>query len=92
MKRRGLLGACLAGAVAMGAGMATPAQAKTFAMVFKVLNNAFTPPLQAGCKAAAEKLGVTCTFMGPTGWPCRLATRRRWRGCCGWRRNATFRW
>jgi ribose transport system substrate-binding protein len=65
MKRYGLLGACLAGAMVVGAGTAPPAQAKTFAMVFKVLNNAFTPPLQAGCKAAAEKLHVTCTFMGP---------------------------
>jgi ribose transport system substrate-binding protein len=65
MKRSGVLGACLAGAVAVGAGAAPPAQAKTFAMVFKVLNNAFTPPLQAGCKAAGEKLQVTCTFMGP---------------------------
>ncbi len=65
MKRYGLLGACLACAVALGAGTTPPAQAKTFAMVFKVLNNAFTPPLQAGCKAAAEKLHLTCTFMGP---------------------------
>ena len=63
MKRIGWLGVCLAGAVAVGT--AAPAQAKTFAMVFKVLNNAFTPPLQAGCKAAAEKLHVTCTFIGP---------------------------
>jgi ribose transport system substrate-binding protein len=65
MKRYGLLGACVAGAVAVTAGAAAPAQAKTFAMVFKVLNNAFTPPLQAGCKAAADKLHLTCTFMGP---------------------------
>lgn len=63
MKRTLLLGACLSGALALSGG--TPAQAKTFAMVFKVLNNAFTPPLQAGCKAAAKKLDVTCTFMGP---------------------------
>jgi len=63
MKR--LVGACLVGAAVLGAGAPAPAQAKTFAMVFKVLNNAFTPPLQAGCKAAAEKLHVTCTFMGP---------------------------
>lgn len=63
MKRQGLLAACVAGAIALGTGV--PAQAKTFAMVFKVLNNAFTPPLQAGCKAAGEKLGVTCTFIGP---------------------------
>jgi ribose transport system substrate-binding protein len=63
MRRIGLLGACLAGAVMVSG--AAPAEAKTFAMVFKVLNNAFTPPLQAGCKAAAAKLNVTCTFMGP---------------------------
>lgn len=65
MKRYGMMGACLASALALGVGAAAPAQAKTFAMVFKVLNNAFTPPLQAGCKAAAEKLHLTCTFMGP---------------------------
>ena len=65
MRRVGLLGACVAGAVAMGAGTATPVQAKTFARVFQGLNNAFPPPLQAGCKAAGEKLNVTCTFMGP---------------------------
>jgi ribose transport system substrate-binding protein len=62
MKRHLLLSACLASLVGVAA---PPAQAKTFAMVFKVLNNAFTPPLQAGCKAAEEKLKVTCTFMGP---------------------------
>ena len=65
MKRIALLGTCVAAALALASATATPAQAKTFAMVFKVLNNAFTPPLQAGCKAAAEKLHVTCTFMGP---------------------------
>jgi ribose transport system substrate-binding protein len=58
-------GAGLIGVAVLGVGAPAPAQAKTFAMVFKVLNNAFTPPLQAGCKAAAEKLHVTCTFMGP---------------------------
>src|SRR5690349_4960031 len=65
MKR--YLGACLVGAAVLGTGSPAPApaQAKTFAMVFKVLNNAFTPPLQEGCKAAAQKLHVTCTFMGP---------------------------
>ncbi len=64
MQPRNLLGACLVGTAAL-AGSHAPAQAKTFAMVFKVLNNAFTPPLQAGCKAAQEALHVTCTFMGP---------------------------
>ena len=62
MKRQLLLGVGLAAVLGVAA---PPAEAKTFAMVFKVLNNAFTPPLQAGCKAAAEKLNVTCTFMGP---------------------------
>lgn len=55
--------ACLAGA------LAAPAQAaeREFALVFKVLNNAFSPPIDAGCKAAAAKLGdVTCTYLGPT--------------------------
>jgi ribose transport system substrate-binding protein len=65
MKRIVWLGACVVGAMALGAGAPAPAQAKTFAMVFKVLNNAFTPPLQAGCKAAAQQLHLTCTFMGP---------------------------
>ena len=64
MRSRNLLGASLVSAVALAASPAS-AQAKTFAMVFKVLNNAFTPPLQAGCKAAQEALHVTCTFMGP---------------------------
>ncbi len=64
MRPRHLLAICLIGAAAL-AGSHTPARAKTFAMVFKVLNNAFTPPLQAGCKAAQAALHVTCTFMGP---------------------------
>lgn len=59
------LGACLLGTAVLVAGAAAPAEAKTFAMVFKVLNNAFTPPLQDGCAAAAKDLDVTCTFMGP---------------------------
>jgi ribose transport system substrate-binding protein len=63
MRRYGWYGCLVVGALALGAAM--PAQAKTFAMVFKVLNNAFTPPLQAGCKAAGEALHVTCTFIGP---------------------------
>lgn len=56
--------ACLAGGL-----LAAPAQAadREFALVFKVLNNAFSPPIDAGCKAAAAKLGdVTCTYIGPT--------------------------
>jgi len=59
------LGACLVGAAVLTVATAAPAEAKTFAMVFKVLNNAFTPPLQDGCAAAAKDLNVTCTFMGP---------------------------
>ncbi|WPE22965.1 sugar-binding protein [Shinella zoogloeoides] len=40
---------------------------REFALVFKVLNNAFSPPIDAGCKDAAKKLGdVTCTYIGPT--------------------------
>ena len=34
-------------------------------MVFKVLNNAFTPPLQEGCAQAAKDFNVDCVFVGP---------------------------
>src|SRR5215208_148496 len=33
--------------------------------VFKVLNNAFTPPLQEGCAQAAKDFNVDCIFVGP---------------------------
>ena len=57
-------------AACLGIGM-TAAQAdaaeREFALVFKVLNNAFSPPIKQGCEAAAAKLGdVTCTYLGPT--------------------------
>lgn len=55
-----------AAVVAMGCTAASSAETKQIAMIFKVINNAFTPPLQQGCAAAAKDLGVTCTFMGPT--------------------------
>lgn len=59
--------ACAASAlVAASAGGPARAEGKHFAMVFQVLNNAFTPPLQQGCEAAAKALGDTCTFMGPS--------------------------
>ena len=46
---------------------AARAAEREFALVFKVLNNAFSPPIDAGCQAAAAKLGdVTCTYIGPT--------------------------
>ena len=54
---------------AITASLAMPADAadREFALVFKVLNNAFSPPIDAGCKAAAKELGdVTCTYVGPT--------------------------
>jgi ribose transport system substrate-binding protein len=41
------------------------AEMKKIGMVFKVLNNAFTPPLQAGCAQAAKDFNVTCEFVGP---------------------------
>jgi ribose transport system substrate-binding protein len=41
------------------------AQEKTIGMVFKVLNNAFTPPLQEGCAQAAKDFSVQCIFVGP---------------------------
>jgi len=59
---------CLAGAAAifgLVAG-ANAAEKKTIGMVFKVLNNAFTPPLQDGCAQAAKDLNVDCIFVGPT--------------------------
>ena len=56
--------ACLA--VGMTATQANAAE-REFALVFKVLNNAFSPPIEEGCQAAAKKLGdVTCTYIGPT--------------------------
>ena len=62
-----LMAACAAAAL-MAATAAGPARAegKRFAMVFQVLNNAFTPPLQQGCAEAAKALGDSCTFMGPS--------------------------
>ncbi len=51
---------------ALGCASASSAETKTIAMVFKVINNAFTPPLQKGCADAAKAFNVTCTFMGPT--------------------------
>src|ERR1044072_10028687 len=41
------------------------AEKNTIGMVFKVLNNAFTPPLQEGCAQAAKDLDVDCIFVGP---------------------------
>lgn len=55
-----------AAVLALGSATAQSAEKKTIAMVFKVLNNAFTPPLQQGCAAAAKDFNVTCTFLGPT--------------------------
>ncbi len=62
-----ILTSCSA-ALAAGLAASGPAAAegKHFAMVFQVLNNAFTPPLQQGCEEAARKLGDTCTFIGPS--------------------------
>jgi ribose transport system substrate-binding protein len=64
MRTTRLVAAMGAVALALGA-MAGHAEARTIAMVFKVLNNAFTPPLQQGCAAAAKDLGVECIFLGP---------------------------
>ena len=55
---------CLA--IGMTAAQAGAAD-REFALVFKVLNNAFSPPIEQGCQAAAKELGdVTCTYIGPT--------------------------
>jgi ribose transport system substrate-binding protein len=59
---------CLATAavvVALASPAATAADKKTIGMVFKVLNNAFTPPLQDGCAQAAKDFNVDCIFVGP---------------------------
>jgi ribose transport system substrate-binding protein len=58
------LAAVAVAALALGA-LSASAEARTIAMVFKVLNNAFTPPLQQGCAQAAKDLKVECKFMGP---------------------------
>ena len=55
------------GAVTLAlASSAGAAEKKTIGMVFKVLNNAFTPPLQQGCAQAAKDFNVDCVFVGPT--------------------------
>jgi len=67
MKFHKFTGPLLAAALVLT--LSTTAQAadkKTIGMVFKVLNNAFTPPLQQGCAQAAKDLGVECIFVGPT--------------------------
>src|SRR4026207_2479745 len=51
-------------ALATATGTAASAE-KTIGMVFKVLNNAFTPPLQEGCAQAAKDFNVDCVFVGP---------------------------
>ena len=52
-------------ALATATGTAASAEKKTIGMVFKVLNNAFTPPLQEGCAQAAKDFNVDCVFVGP---------------------------
>src|SRR3954470_16740797 len=51
--------------VALASPAATAADKRTIGMVFKVLNNAFTPPLQEGCAQAAKDFNVDCIFVGP---------------------------
>ena len=63
----GIRAALVMGASVLCLGLAgQPVQAKEFALVFKVLNNAFSPPIDHGCQAAAKELGDTCTYIGPT--------------------------
>ncbi len=55
------------GLLAQAAVSPASAAQREFALVFKVLNNAFSPPIDKGCKAAAKEIGdVTCTYIGPT--------------------------
>jgi len=59
---------CLATAavvLALASPAANAADKKTIGMVFKVLNNAFPPPLQDGCAQAAKDFNVECIFVGP---------------------------
>ena len=62
--RTGAVGAALLACLV--AAPADAADKKTIGMVFKVLNNAFTPPLQQGCAQAAKDFNVDCIFVGPT--------------------------
>jgi len=67
MKRRNLRAfVATAAAVAVATSLSASAEAKTIGMVVKVLNNAFTPPLQKGCQDAQKALGIECIFIGPT--------------------------
>jgi ribose transport system substrate-binding protein len=67
MNIRKITGPLLAAALVLTLCSASQAaDKKTIGMVFKVLNNAFTPPLQQGCAQAAKDLGVECIFVGPT--------------------------
>ena len=58
--------ACCAAMAAMGVQAPAWAEGETYAIVTKVLNNAFTPPIKDGCEAAAAEIGATCLFVGPT--------------------------
>ena len=58
----GLAVSCLLAGVAV---QPAHAEGKEFALIFKVLNNAFSPPIDKGCQAAAKELGDTCTYLGP---------------------------
>lgn len=64
MKSRMMLTALLTGACLLAPQLAA-AQQKTIGMVFKVMNNAFTPPLQQGCEQAGKDLKVNCIFVAP---------------------------
>jgi ribose transport system substrate-binding protein len=65
MKNSKTILATLATGTFLLASQAGSAQDIHIGMVFKVMNNAFTPPLQEGCATAAKDLGVTCEFVGP---------------------------
>lgn len=58
--------ACSAVLAALGLAPPALADGETYAIVTKVLNNAFTPPIKDGCEAAAKEIGATCVFVGPT--------------------------
>lgn len=58
--------ACSAMLAALALAPPALAEGETYAIVTKVLNNAFTPPIKDGCEAAAKEIGASCVFVGPT--------------------------
>lgn len=56
-------GLLAAGAMALGA---VPAEAQTYAVIMKTVNDVFSAPVKEGCEKAAADLGVECYYVGPS--------------------------